>query len=263
MQKYLISMNKQTVKERLGKIIAPERPGIFFMHIPKTGGTSINLAIKKFYRRNFYNLNPAYSQKAAEILYDLDDPPNKSYSTSKFSDHLALYEMVKGTKYISGHVRFNEDIWKAFHHQYAYVTVFRNPVKRYISNYFYDVYKHDDHAKIYGDFSTFIESKRGKNRGVSYINYIGGFADSDTCSVTEKFKVAKNNLAKFKLVGFLESIDTFTLEFKHKFGLDLKIPHKNKNPVVNAAVDDQIVDKIKKICEPDLEFYEYAKGSIG
>ncbi len=180
-------------------------------------------------------------------------------STLKMRNNLAVYEMFKETSFISGHVAFDFNTWKAFQERYLYLTCLRNPVKRYLSQYFYNYYKKSDHRKINVDLPTYITMPIGKHEGSIYVKFLGGISEEKDYTSTEAIARAKENLSKLNLVAFLENLNPFIDQFYAKTGIKISIPHKRKNPVSKPKVDKEILAKIETICTPDLEIYEYAR----
>lgn len=253
------------LKEKLKYLVYSvdrSQPNIFFMHIPKTGGTSVDIAISRFYRINLYKLDPISSKTAAKILADPAIISSDACNMFVFRQYLALQEMVKGTKYITGHVRFNLDAWEAFNSLYAYVTVLRDPVKRYISEYYFNAFRKDEDSQLNIDLATFMESQKGKDLGCTYVNYLANNSVGQNISIDQKLAAAKENLHKFKIVGFLENLEVLKEQFQSKFHLKLKIPHSNKSPVTKQKIDDNIVKKITELCQADIELYNYAKDNF-
>ena len=239
--------------KQIKKIIMQENPNIFFLHIPKTGGTSIDHAISQHYQNNLYKVSGPSSYKAAKFLYGED------CNVLKLREYLALHEMRKGTKYIAGHVPFNSGIWNDFKDEYIYLTLLRHPVKRYISDFFFNSFKKADYHKIDCDLKTYLASEKGKRSGCEYVKFLGGLSDSENYQSQAAIEQAKNNLAKFTIVGFLEELNFLVEAVKQKTGLKLEIPHKRKNPVSNPQLDEEMMGEIIKVCQPDLEVYEYGK----
>ena len=240
--------------KQIKKIIMQENSKIFFLHIPKTGGTSIDYALSQHYQTSLYKVSGPSSYKAAKFLYGEDG------NVLKLREYLALHEMRKGTKYIAGHVPFNLGVWNDFKDEYIYLTLLRHPVKRYISDFFFNSFKKDDRCKIDCDLSSYLASEKGKRSGCEYVKFLGGLSDSKNYQSQAAIEQAKNNLAKFTIVGFLEELNLFVESVKQKTGLKLEIPHKRKNPVSNPQLDEEMMAEITKVCQPDLEVYEYGKS---
>ncbi|MCF6153329.1 MAG: hypothetical protein E3K38_13805 [Candidatus Kuenenia stuttgartiensis] len=236
------------------------KENIFFMHIPKCGGTSISHAISRKYltpdftRNRIVSLDTYASSNTAKLL-DLQ--------TLKFRENLLLYFMnMKNVKYISGHFSFSEIAFREFHNKFAFVTVLREPVKRWISVYFYSRYKESTHCKIETDITTFIQSKEGKSKGHAYIRFLGGIDEEMDYTSKQALDRAKGNLDKFDIVGFLEYKENFIQQFENRFGVRLALKKENPSPVTqifkDSVITEEIIEKIKTICKPDIEIYQYA-----
>ncbi len=260
-----ISLIKWQLKQNLQKLLIPQKTKVFFLHIPKSGGTSIDKAIRKHYRHSYSRIEGDPSHQAAKMLYGIDIEKGEINQLLQFREQLMLYEMFKETQYISGHISYNQTIWQKFHQQYVYVTCLRHPVKKYISNYFYNAFKKSNHFKIYEDLPTFLDTPRGQAGGFEYIKYLGGVSDNIDYDYTSSsaIELAKNNLSKLAIVGFLENLPDFIREFQQHTGIKLNITHRRKNPIKKPNINPEIMAKIEKICIPDLDLYHYAKEKFG
>ena len=260
-----ISLIKWKTKQKLKKLLMSEKTKVFFLHIPKSGGTSIDKAIAKHYRHSYNRIEASPSHQAAKMLYGIDIEKGETNKLLQFREQLVIYEMFRATQYISGHVPYNPKTWEKFHQQYVYITCLRHPVKRYISNYFYNAFKESAHFKIKEDLPTFLDTPLGKQGGFEYIRYFGGISEEANYDYTSSVAIARaqDNLDKLAIVGFLENLKYFIFQFKQQTGTELKIIHRRKNPISNPHIDQETMKKIEAICAPDLEVYEYAKQKFG
>ena len=254
--------NLVSLISRVKNSVGDKKTNLFFLHIPKTGGTSVDEAFQANYKdlslRSTYWIDSEASFNAAKILHNNSNRQFGDIDVQKIRQHLLLTEMLKGTKYVSGHVAYEEKIWRKFKEKYQYVTILRHPLKRYISHYFYNKIKDSDYMGINDDLARFISTPRGKSLGSIYIKFIGGLSEKDDYRSDSSIKKAQENLHKFNMVGFLEHLDLFTSEVEHSTYLRLNIPHRRKTDAKTSNLSKCLLKEIEEICKPDIQLYNYA-----
>jgi len=248
---------------------------IFFLHIPKCGGSSIVEAIKHCYvtwaniaERDLFQLSaPASFQAASKLKYNLQNSYfANDFATLKLREQLLLYYMCQNAKYISGHFPFSQTAYDSFGDRYKFITILRDPVKRCVSTYFYNRYKTNKHCKIEMGIEEYLNSELGRQTGRVYVNFLGGADEKGDYGDAGAINRAKENLHKFALVGCLECLEDFERLFAARFGRNLKIRVLNQNPKPKsereAILSEEIKEKIAEICQPDIEIYQYALDTI-
>jgi hypothetical protein len=230
---------------------------IFFLHVPKCGGTSVSHSIRNCY--NFFERIKAgryFDQEATYNAAKMLDPAAEPFSDTvlKIREYLLIYFMnEKKVKYIPGHFSFSDFAYNEFGNRFAFITVLRNPVERWTSTYFHAKSK----GKVESDLSDFIESELGKAQGFEIVRYIGGLSSNGDYVSPGAIERAKANLHKFHIVGMLEYPDDFVVKFKMHFGVDLKLPKLNETRR-DLLIDKDLKFRISEICRPDIEVYRYA-----
>lgn len=251
-------MKLRSISRKSKSLLVLNKPHIFFMRIPKAGSTSVNSAIKQHYPGNSYEIDSLRSLEATKALHYREDTDFNKCLYLRGS--LVAYAMAKDERYITGHVPYVEPLAKAQKSKYKYVALLRDPIKRFISKYFFNFQKADKHCDIDVSLSEYLDSEKGIQSGCEYVKYFTGALDVNVHQSKHLLETAKTNLSNFNVVGALEDLNRFKSDFYAETGINLKIPYKNKGKASKSESEltKAILEKIKHVCEPDLILYDYA-----
>ncbi len=238
---------------------------IVYHHIPKCGGMSIAagigvsyfpLQVLRFGGKRFPgHLNARAASGACEAL-GLD-----RYSFRR--QLLEYYLLSDKSPYIFGHYPFSRSAYDRHKDEWAFVILFRDPVKRWYSEYFWNRYKDHDYAKTELDMEAYLESEQGKADTRSFLNFLVEAEDSAALASDVEVKQALENLACFDVLGTLEDLCQFKDSLKKRFGYAPFIPRRNKSPApkqafVKAEPGSAFDLKLRQFLEADIEIYQAA-----
>lgn len=238
-------------------------PKIIYHHIPKCGGTSIvrGLALTyypwrllRYGRKGF----PAAlnARAATQAAYESD---MECYQYRR--QLLRYFVSADNTPFISGHYPFCKKVFEAHHGQWHFISLFRDPVSRWYSEYYWNYYKDHDYAKTNLDIEAYFESQQGQVTTRSFVNFLTAVENPAGGVTQAEQKRALDNLGKLDCVGTLENLGDFQAVMKEKFGRKPLFFQHNKTPAPDNIIqkpDEQSAfrKKLMESLQADQEIYE-------
>ena len=216
----------------------------FFLHIPKTAGTSFRIELLHYFGEQGIFPN-------SEDLVSNNDqyPPSKKLIDSIPSDR------IDDIKVISGHYRFK--FIKNIFPESNTMVFFREPISRAISNL-----KHlQRHSKFYQGQSLIDIATHGKNVNIEIDNRQARMIWQGFQRKNLTFEKVKKVISKFDFIGITELYKP-SIELCNKtFNWDLKgdiFANKAEDTTQDEEVSDDLIEFIENNNQVDLLLYEYA-----
>ena len=241
---------------------------VIFFHVPKCGGTSVKAAILNrlglldYLRGRYFTLDAHASRESAEIL---------GTKMRKLREHVLAYEVNCPPKpvFVTGHFIYSRPIHSKLSEEYTAVTIIRDPVQRFLSQFFYNKNKStQDHFGIGASIDEYLNSERAKGTGRLMTSYFAGneALNDDAFTVDELVERAIQNIRRFDVVGILEDLKQFERVFARATGTDLQIAHHRKNPTDQSEKDEVLteerIERIKVLCAPDIRLYKAVRSDL-
>ena len=235
---------------------------VLFFHVPKCGGTSVksaifeSLGIREYLRGEYFLLDAHASRKATDTL---------DAKMRVLRENVLAYELNRHPQplFVTGHFIYSRQIHEQLAKQYTVVTIVRDPVKRFISQFFYNKNKQtQDHFGIDMDIDEYLDSDRAKGTGRLMTSYLVGneALNNESVPVDELVAEAVQNMRQFDVVGVLSDMERFQHDFAQATGITIQIRHQRKNPTDKSKRDSVLTEerlgRIQALCAPDIRLYE-------
>ena len=225
---------------------------ILHLHIPKTGGSTLNKYIYHQWRSKEHRVDENGYLHSGIYYY-----PYGFFSNSGATVPVDVQRTLSSTELraVVGHFRFGL-------HQYVtspwtYVTLLRHPVERIISLYYH--LKLEDHLSLaeFVESDSYIEVDNDQTRRL-YGAEQGPFRRTN--AILNK---AKQNLRRyFSVVGITERFDETLLLVKRTFGWNKELlyflKNVNRRRPSTVSLSTRTLDAIRARNQLDFELYEFA-----
>jgi hypothetical protein len=215
---------------------AKHRRIVAFAHIGKTGGTTLIHVL----RRNFG-------------LRAVDVRPLHASSEGVFSsaDMKTMLRTNPWVECISGHsVRCYSDLRREFP-EVLYVTLLRNPLERYVSQYLQRIQKHG-----FISMEEFLERRQYHNVQTRFL------------AGEEDLGAALENLSeKMSVVGTVEQFDGFLEDLRRELKLErfdsrFRVLRRTSAGEKKRALLDRYANELAEVNALDRELYEFARTRL-
>lgn len=252
---------KHQLKKQVENLLK-KYPRVFFCHVPKCGGVSLTDAI---YRSLYPKILKAsrfanhIDLKGSKVASDLLNIDMMTVRESQLINFLASENQV----YITGHCRARPEVTTKFSKDWSFITILREPDKRFVSEYIYNRFKESSWLKGDIEISEYLNSDKAKLSCTTYARFFSKFNDPNDIltSKAEAIDSAIENLKNFASVGVLENLETWKNQFNQHFNVEIKINNKNTTPNSDEARkvfgNSAIMEKIHELNEVDREIYSY------
>jgi hypothetical protein len=116
-------------------------PPLVFLHVPKCGGTAVEKAIQWYSIRHSARLDVEALRHAVRLPCHSSIPGGMTLTSKDCFPHavaIVAYHLFRGDDYVHGHFPVSRSILDRFGTTHQFMTVLRDPVERWISNYRFD-----------------------------------------------------------------------------------------------------------------------------
>ena len=240
------------------------RQRVVFHHVPKCGGTSVGRALRKKYLLSQTTIKPDSSFRAHEAVAKSCDAESLLTGVFDLREKMLLYFLFEDVRCVSAHVHFSENAYKLFNPSYKFITILRDPVSRFISNYRWSHSRPTDHSHVDESFEAFLKSDRAKRDGAMYVQYFSGLPKNADIRTADAIQSAIRNLGKFDAVGVLHDVEAFESKLERVLGIHVRIGHENKQKARNGdapILDPAVQAELERICAPDLEVWRHVTAN--
>jgi len=219
---------------------------IIYIHVPKCGGSSFGAALRLryFLSQAVISLDPG----------DTDQPAAPRMLADYARRRAQLHRLVaRGSRMISGHVQYDPALHAGAAKDYAFITLLRDPVARFVSHYNYLQRCHPSPSRP-ATLAAFLDTPDALRLASQYLFYFAGQSPQQGQDPAPLIARAITALGHFDIVGDLDQPAVFARQLQHHVGTPLPLWRRNAAPVP-TEIPSELRPRIEALCAPDLAVY--------
>ncbi len=232
--------------------------GLIYIHVPKCGGSSFGAALRLRYFYSQATINLVQSDAAVVALHPQARGEDRIIADYNQRARDLARLIARRVHCISGHVRYDSNLHA--HADYAFVTMLRDPVERFVSHYQYLQRRHPDPARP-DTLKGFLDTEDAARIASQYLFYFSGHSQNRAPNLPRAIHAAQSALSRFDLVGDLSDPSGFARDLRRLTGGPIPWLHRNRSPTA-ALVPPALVSRISALCAPDIAIYQAATGQM-
>lgn len=145
---------------------------------------------------------------------------------------------------------------------YLFITVLRDPVERFISEYFYNMNRNHQ-GRIETNLEEYVESPLGRRNALKFCEYFSGGPEFGIEDPENLKSAAKTNLREFDAIGFTDTLDKFESQVRNMLGIRFSFGRENQGDrsttEIQRHVSPILRKRIESLCAHDQEVYDFAR----
>lgn len=257
--------------------VPPRREKICFVHLPKCAGQSLVATLKASYPHfSVQSTNLGAAIQSFDAFYEslVSSAWQRELEWSRYRQSLLQLYLGTGIPFVYGHHPCGTEILEVHRHEYRFITVMREPVSRFISNYIYDRTGPRKEA-YYSDLEpeqelmNFLESEQAVFMANTQLMMLGGFLGVEE-NLQRNYERAIANLEQYAIVGFTEDLASLSAKFEKNLNIHLSIPKINTGSGwqkegfdYKSLFDEEVRNRISRLAELEIQLYQLAYARYG